>query len=68
MRPDMRHCQECQVCVEGYDHHCGVTGVCFGDANVKYFVMMLGWGGASMMFNGWAHVAFLMAVSGSKDK
>lgn len=38
-RPDIVHCSDCNVCIEGYDHHCGVVGVCVGDCNFKYFCM-----------------------------
>ena len=36
-RPDMYHCTDCDLCIEGFDHHCGVVGVCIGDPNMKYF-------------------------------
>ena len=44
-RPDIFHCTDCDVCVEGYDHHCGVFEVCICDANFKFFSMFLGFGG-----------------------
>ena len=31
------HCFECNVCYEGYDHHCPWTGKCVAKYNVKYF-------------------------------
>lgn len=31
------HCFECNVCYEGYDHHCPWTGKCIAKNNVKYF-------------------------------
>ena len=43
-RPDIYHCDDgCDVCVEGYDHHCGVIGICVGDFNFKYFLQMIGY-------------------------
>ena len=36
-RPDIKHCDECEMCIEGYDHHCVVVGVCIGDYSFKYF-------------------------------
>ena len=34
------HCDMCDECVEGYDHHCGVTMICIGKKNIKYFLQM----------------------------
>lgn len=31
------HCEDCGVCVTGYDHHCGVLGTCIGSKNVASF-------------------------------
>ena len=30
-------CEDCDVCVEGYDHHCPWTGKCIGRNNACYF-------------------------------
>ena len=35
---DTYHCHECEVCVDGHDHHCGVLGICIGEVNLKYFI------------------------------
>ena len=35
------HCFDCNVCVEGYDHHCPWTGKCIGKNNLKYFYAFL---------------------------
>ena len=35
------HCADCDVCVEGYDHHCPWTGKCIGKGNVIYFYLFL---------------------------
>lgn len=31
------HCDICDVCIQGYDHHCPWTGKCIGVGNVKAF-------------------------------
>lgn len=33
----MYHCIDCQVCVEGYDHHCMMYGKCIAKGNLPYF-------------------------------
>ena len=35
------HCFDCNVCVEGYDHHCPWTGKCIGKKNLKFFYVFL---------------------------
>lgn len=39
------HCHECDICIEGYDHHCGVIGKCIGKNNKKWFLLMVGLAG-----------------------
>ena len=34
---NVKHCWECGVCVEGYDHHCPWTGKCIGRKTLIYF-------------------------------
>jgi len=36
--PDAVHCPECNVCIEGYDHHCPWMGTCIGKKNFTSFV------------------------------
>jgi len=31
------HCPDCDVCIEGYDHHCVWTSKCVGKGNLKIF-------------------------------
>ena len=35
------HCEECGICVKGYDHHCVVMGNCVGRYNLIPFYAML---------------------------
>lgn len=40
-RPDIFHCDECKVCSDMHDHHCGVLQVCVCAKNYKYFVLFI---------------------------
>lgn len=31
------HCYDCEICIEGYDHHCPWTSKCIGRGNLRYF-------------------------------
>eukprot|EP01068_Selenidium_serpulae_P002478 Selendium_serpulae@DN2487_c0_g1_i2.p1 len=35
------HCEDCEVCIEGYDHHCPWTSKCIGKGNVCEFYTWL---------------------------
>ena len=35
------HCERCECCCEGYDHHCPWTSKCVGRGNIFYFYGML---------------------------
>ena len=42
--PNAVHCPECDVCVEGYDHHCPWMGTCIGSRNYAPFLLFnLAW-------------------------
>lgn len=36
-----RHCPECEICVEEYDHHCPWTSKCVGKGNMVFFYLFL---------------------------
>ena len=36
-----RHCKDCNICIEGHDHHCPWTGKCIGAKNFKSFVIFV---------------------------
>jgi len=38
---DVEHCEECNVCIFGYDHHCPWTSKCIGRDNFVNFVMWI---------------------------
>lgn len=37
--PGAVHCPECNVCIEGYDHHCPWVGTCIGKKNFLFFIV-----------------------------
>lgn len=36
------HCNDCNVCIEDYDHHCPWSSKCIGKKNVTWFHAFLG--------------------------
>ena len=36
------HCYECEICIEGFDHHCPWTSKCIGKHNLISFFMFVG--------------------------
>ena len=34
---DIVHCEECNICLKGYDHHCNWTGKCITNKNIISF-------------------------------
>ena len=36
------HCYDCNICIEGYDHHCPWTGKCIGKKNFFSFAIFVG--------------------------
>ena len=38
---NVEHCFDCNICVEGYDHHCPWTGKCIGDKNIYCFYIFV---------------------------
>ncbi|MDR3549697.1 MAG: hypothetical protein P4M11_15735, partial [Candidatus Pacebacteria bacterium] len=36
-----QHCTDCDICVEGFDHHCPWTGKCIGSGNTVCFHLFL---------------------------
>ena len=35
------HCRKCQICIEGYDHHCDCMNICIGKNNLKTFYILI---------------------------
>jgi hypothetical protein len=61
-RSRIHHCRRCSHCVAGFDHHCGVVGVCIGRDNRIYFLALLCWGaiGYIALFTGTLKAIFLL--------
>lgn len=36
------HCSDCNVCIEGFDHHCMFYSKCIGAGNIFYFYAVMG--------------------------
>ncbi|OQR93773.1 hypothetical protein ACHHYP_02309 [Achlya hypogyna] len=39
--PNAVHCYECEVCIDGLDHHCPWTGKCIGKRTLRWFYLFL---------------------------
>lgn len=38
---EARHCYDCELCVDGHDHHCPWTGKCIGARTIYFFYAFL---------------------------
>ena len=41
VKPKTYHCRSCDVCIEGYDHHCPWTSKCIGKGNIVQFYIFV---------------------------
>ena len=39
--PGASHCPACDYCVKGFDHHCGVLGICVGERTWRHFTWFI---------------------------
>lgn len=42
VKKSARHCSDCDVCIDDYDHHCPWTSKCIGGGNLKRFYLFVG--------------------------
>lgn len=40
--PGRQHCSVCEVCIDGFDHHCPFAGKCIGQGNKRLFACFVG--------------------------
>ena len=52
------HCEECEVCIEDYDHHCVFFSKCIGGGNIYFF-----WGTMGGVIFNFINIALLIAVT-----
>ena len=55
------HCFECNICVEGYDHHCPWTGKCIAKNNIYFFYIFI----SSILFS-FVYFVFSLTYAASK--
>ena len=55
------HCFECNICVEGYDHHCPWTGKCIAKRNIYAFYIFI-----SSILISFAYFIFSLTYAASK--
>lgn len=48
--PRTVHCAVCDICIEGFDHHCPWLGICIGRRNYLYFLFLLSLLSAQYLF------------------
>ena len=58
---NIEHCFDCNVCVEGYDHHCPWTGKCIAKNNIIFFYIFV----TSILLS-FAYFVFSMTYAASK--
>ena len=54
------HCPDCDICVEGHDHHCPWTGKCIGKNNLTSFYIFI--------FSIFALISYFAFAMSSMDK
>ena len=57
-----QHCMDCDVCIDGYDHHCPMMGKCVGKGNLRYFTTFVSIAGMVPVY---AIMIMLLKIGGS---
>lgn len=54
------HCLSCNICIIGYDHHCGWSSKCIGSGNIVTFHIFLYSGVVYLLYGGLTALYFLL--------
>ena len=57
---ETRHCKVCNHCVDGFDHHCDVLGMCIGKGNMRIFLTFLIYHGVLCGYAFYVHIRMHM--------
>ena len=60
------HCNYCQKCVQGFDHHCTFVNNCLGYKNHKYFLLFLVFFTLYMVAMIWHSIFAIMLLFGDR--
>ena len=55
---DSYHCEDCDVCIEEYDHHCVFFSKCIGGGNLMCF-----WGALGGVLFNFINIAFMLVLT-----
>ena len=55
---DAYHCEDCEVCIEEYDHHCVFFSKCIGGGNIYYF-----WGSIGGVLFNFLNIALILGLT-----
>mmetsp|Transcript_1454 Transcript_1454/g.1996 ORF Transcript_1454/g.1996 Transcript_1454/m.1996 type:complete len:131 (+) Transcript_1454:664-1056(+) len=56
------HCEDCEVCIEDYDHHCVFFSKCIGGGNILCFWASIG----GVLFN-FINIAIMLGMTAAKN-
>ncbi|XP_053133630.1 probable palmitoyltransferase ZDHHC24 isoform X1 [Hemicordylus capensis] len=60
--PRCGHCYSCNVCVLRRDHHCTLLGQCLGHRNYRYFLCLLLYGSAALLYGCLLNVGVVVSL------
>jgi hypothetical protein len=61
------HCERCDICIEGFDHHCPWMSKCIGKKNLKsFYLFILSLPAAFFYFGFMIYTAFSQGTQGKQ--